>query len=142
MSDEELKQGIDDVGIIFPTHRDAIGHHISHGQPLVCVQVYEAFLNGSIKVPGKDLCDMSGNQEGRTPDQFTLYNVMLPRVYHPALQGNLYEQRCKVGLLCRQIYKDGHQVRDMCTDQALLHKPLQSRQMREVVHVPTLYTNA
>lgn len=69
MSDEELKQDIDDV--------------------------YEAFLNGSIKVPGKDLCDMSGNQEGRTPDQFTLYNVMLPRVYHPALQGNLYEQRCK-----------------------------------------------
>ncbi|KAA6416671.1 MAG: hypothetical protein FRX49_13347 [Trebouxia sp. A1-2] len=69
MTDEELKQDIDNV--------------------------YEAFLNGTIKVPGKDLCDMSGNQEGRTPDQFTLYNVMLPRVYHPALQGNLYERRCK-----------------------------------------------
>jgi len=103
--------------------------------------VYEAFLNGTIKVPGKDLCDMSGNQEGRTPDQFTLYNVMLPRVYHPALQGNLYEQRCKVGLLCRQINKKCHQVEDMCTAQALPQAPLQSRHMRDVVHVPTSYTN-
>ena len=41
---------------------------------------------------------MSGNQEGRTPAQFTLYNVMLPRIYHPALQGNMYERRCKVSL--------------------------------------------
>lgn len=55
-------------------------------------------MTGSIKVPGKDLCDMSGNQAGRTPEQFTLYNVMLPRIYHPALQGNLYERRCKVRL--------------------------------------------
>ena len=53
-------------------------------------------MRGEIEVPGKDLCDMSGNQKGRTPEQFTLYNVMLPRKYYPALQGNLYERRCKV----------------------------------------------
>ena len=33
MSDEELKQDIDDVSVLFPTYHDAVGHHISHGQP-------------------------------------------------------------------------------------------------------------
>lgn len=56
-------------------------------------------MQGKIEVPGKDLCDMSGNQEGRTPEQFTLYNVMLPRIYHPSLQNNLYERRCKVSCI-------------------------------------------
>ena len=45
--------------------------------------------------PGKDLCDMSGNTSGRTPEQYTLYNVMLPRKYFPRWQGNLFERRCK-----------------------------------------------
>lgn len=48
------------------------------------------------QVPGADLCDMSG-AKGRSPDEFTVYNVMLPRTYNPAQQGNLFEQRCKVG---------------------------------------------
>ncbi|KAF6259458.1 PhyH-domain-containing protein [Scenedesmus sp. NREL 46B-D3] len=56
--------------------------------------VYLKFINGEVHVPGKDLCDMSGAQ-GRTPDQFTVYNVMLPRVYYPAWQGNVLEKRCK-----------------------------------------------
>lgn len=58
------------------------------------MQVYQAFLDGSIHVPGKDLCDMSG-ATGRTREEFTVYNVMLPRNYHPAWQGNLFERRCK-----------------------------------------------
>ena len=59
------------------------------------VQVYQAFLDGSIHVPGKDLCDMSG-ASGRTREEYTVYNVMLPRRYHPQWQGNLFERRCKV----------------------------------------------
>ena len=59
------------------------------------VQVYQAFLDGSIHVPGKDLCDMSG-ASGRTREAYTVYNVMLPRRYHAQWQGNLFERRCKV----------------------------------------------
>lgn len=47
-------------------------------------------------MPGKDLCDMSG-AKGRTPEQFTVFNVMLPRKYNPEQQGNLFERRAKVG---------------------------------------------
>ncbi|EIE21626.1 PhyH-domain-containing protein [Coccomyxa subellipsoidea C-169] len=56
--------------------------------------VYEAFLRGEIPVSGSDLCDMSG-AKGRTPYEFTVYNVMKPRTYYKEWQGNLYEKRCK-----------------------------------------------
>ncbi|KAK9845351.1 hypothetical protein WJX81_004128 [Elliptochloris bilobata] len=56
--------------------------------------VYDAFLAGKIDVPGKDLCDMSGAKD-RQPDDYSVYNVMLPRKYFPAWQGNVFEQRCQ-----------------------------------------------
>ena len=66
------------------------------------MQVYQAFLDGSIHVPGKDLCDMSG-ASGRTREEFTVYNVMLPRRYYPQWQGSLLERRCKVASACVSI---------------------------------------
>jgi hypothetical protein len=63
------------------------------------MQIYQAFLDGKIHVPGKDLCDMSG-VAGRTQDEFTVYNVMLPRRYYPQWRGNLLERRCKAGPSC------------------------------------------
>eukprot|EP00775_Hariotina_reticulata_P008238 gene8238-8428_t len=56
--------------------------------------VYFKFMRGEVTVPGKDLCDMSGGQ-GRSPEEYTVHNVMLPRVYYPAWQGNLLEKRCQ-----------------------------------------------
>jgi len=53
---------------------------------------YDRFLKREIPVPGKDLCDMSGDYT-RTFEQYSIVNVMLPRRYYPAWQGNLYEQR-------------------------------------------------
>jgi len=53
---------------------------------------YERFLERKIPVPGKDLCDMSGDYT-RAFEQYSIVNVMLPRRYYPAWQGNLYEQR-------------------------------------------------
>lgn len=38
---------------------------------------------------------MSGAKD-RTPDEFTVYNVMLPRTYNPAQQNNLFEKRTQV----------------------------------------------
>ena len=54
--------------------------------------IYDRFLRREIAVPGKDYCDMAGDY-GRTPDEYSIVNVMLPRRYWPAWQGNLYEQR-------------------------------------------------
>eukprot|EP00873_Tetraselmis_striata_P041366 jgi/Tetstr1/461630/TSEL_006730.t1 len=56
--------------------------------------VYRAFLAGDIPVPGRDLCDMGGGAAAGTPPaRFSVFNVMLPRRYFPAWQGNLFERR-------------------------------------------------
>ena len=54
--------------------------------------VYERFLRREIPVLGKDLCDMSGDY-GRSYEEFSIVNVMLPRRYYPPWQGNVYERR-------------------------------------------------
>lgn len=54
--------------------------------------VYDRFLRREIVVPGKDYCDMAGDY-GRAPEDYSIVNVMLPRRYHPAWQGNVYERR-------------------------------------------------
>ncbi len=54
--------------------------------------VYDRFVRGEIPVPGKDLCDMSGDY-GRAIEEFSIVNVMLPRRYLPEWQGNLFERR-------------------------------------------------
>jgi ectoine hydroxylase-related dioxygenase (phytanoyl-CoA dioxygenase family) len=65
---------------------------LSHEELLPITEVYERFLRAEIAVAGKDLCDMSGRAASRVED-FSIVNVMLPRVYYPAWVGNLYEQR-------------------------------------------------
>lgn len=82
--------------------------------------VYDRFLRREIVVDGKDYCDMAGDY-GREPDDFSIINVMLPRRYHPAWQGNVLERRaasvaeqlCGPGmtidydqLLAKQPYKE------------------------------------
>lgn len=82
--------------------------------------VYDRFLRREIDVPGKDYCDMAGDY-GRRPDDYSIINVMLPRRYFPAWQGNVYERRaasvaaqlCGEGmtidydqLLAKQPFKD------------------------------------
>jgi ectoine hydroxylase-related dioxygenase (phytanoyl-CoA dioxygenase family) len=53
---------------------------------------YERFLRREICVAGRDFCDMTADY-GRPIEEFSIVNVMLPRRWHPALDGNLYEQR-------------------------------------------------
>lgn len=82
--------------------------------------VYDRFLRREIEVAGKDYCDMAGDY-GRRPEDYSIVNVMLPRRYYPAWQGNVYERRtqdiasqlCGDGmaldydqLLAKQPYKD------------------------------------
>ncbi|MGI9644690.1 MAG: phytanoyl-CoA dioxygenase family protein [Ilumatobacteraceae bacterium] len=66
--------------------------------------VYDRFLRREIEVPGKDYCDMAGDY-GRSPEEFSIVNVMVPRRYHPAWQGNVYERRA--ASVARQLCGDG-----------------------------------
>lgn len=65
---------------------------LSDGELAEIAAIYERFLRREIPVPGKDLCDMSGDYT-RSFEQYSIVNVMLPRRYWPAWQGNLYERR-------------------------------------------------
>jgi hypothetical protein len=55
--------------------------------------VYDRFLRGDIAVAGKDFNDMTTGEHGTDPSGYAVVNVMLPRRYHPAWQGNVFEQR-------------------------------------------------
>jgi ectoine hydroxylase-related dioxygenase (phytanoyl-CoA dioxygenase family) len=55
-------------------------------------QAYMRLLRREVPVTGRDYCDMTGNY-ARPIEQFEILNVMLPRTYLPALQGNVYERR-------------------------------------------------
>jgi ectoine hydroxylase-related dioxygenase (phytanoyl-CoA dioxygenase family) len=52
----------------------------------------ERFIRGEVGGMGRDFCDMSGPYDRNFQD-FALVNAMLPRVYCPQLQGNLFERR-------------------------------------------------
>jgi phytanoyl-CoA hydroxylase len=54
--------------------------------------LYMRFLRRDIAVPGRDYCDMTG-EYGKPIEDYAILNVMLPRTYFPALQGNVYERR-------------------------------------------------
>jgi len=76
-------------------HRDGYVHLagvVSDEELAELSAVYERFLTREIEVPGRDLCDMSGDY-GRAFEDFSIVNVMLPRRYWPAWQGNVFEQR-------------------------------------------------
>jgi phytanoyl-CoA hydroxylase len=69
--------------------------------------VYDRFLRREIEVPGKDYCDMAGDY-GRAPEDYSIINVMLPRRYHPAWQGNVYERR--TADVAAQLLGDGMSI--------------------------------
>jgi ectoine hydroxylase-related dioxygenase (phytanoyl-CoA dioxygenase family) len=53
---------------------------------------FQRFIEGRVEGMGRDFCDMSGPADRRFED-FALVNAMLPRLYQPHLQGNIYERR-------------------------------------------------
>ncbi len=58
--------------------------------------VYDDFLRGKIEVPGKDRYDMTSGSYGDTDALgYAIANVMLPRRYYPAWQGNMFERRAE-----------------------------------------------
>lgn len=68
-------------------------------------EVYDAFMRGEIAVEGRDLNDMVTGEFGTDPSGYAIFNVMLPRRYHPAWQGNVFE---RVGLsVAEQLCGEG-----------------------------------
>jgi hypothetical protein len=61
---------------------------------------FERFMRGEVAGMGRDFCDMSGPY-GRAFEDFNLINAVLPRVYEPALVGNVFERRA--GSIARQL---------------------------------------
>ena len=55
-------------------------------------QVFGRFIRGEVPGMRRDFCDMSGPY-GRAFEDFNLINAVLPRVYEPALCGNVFERR-------------------------------------------------
>jgi hypothetical protein len=78
---------------------------------------YERFLRREIPVAGRDFCDMSGDYE-RPVEQFSILNVMLPRRYFPAWQGNVYE--CRAHSIAEQLCGPGMAID---YDQLLAKRP-------------------
>lgn len=82
--------------------------------------VFDTFARGKVAGMGKDFCDMSGSLD-RKPEDFSLINAMLPRVYLPAFANNIFEQRAQS--IARSILGE-----DMALDydQFLAKKPAKS----------------
>lgn len=69
--------------------------------------LYMRFLRREIPVRGRDYCDMTGEYDKPIED-YAILNVMLPRVYHPALAGNVYERRAAD--VARQLWGEGFAI--------------------------------
>ncbi len=52
---------------------------------------YQKFMRNEVAGMGRDFCDMSGPYDREVKD-YALINAMLPRVYRPELQGNVFER--------------------------------------------------
>ena len=76
------------------------------------------FIKGEVLPEGKDLCDMSGAVD-RTPDEYTVFNAMLPRRYLPSMQGNVFEVRA--ASIARQLTRGKDMSIDY--DQLLAKRP-------------------
>jgi len=65
--------------------------------------IFQRFIEGKVPDMGRDFCDMSGPY-GRAFEDFNLINAVLPRVYEPALVGNVFEARASS--IARQLIGD------------------------------------
>ncbi|KAG7355709.1 phytanoyl-CoA dioxygenase [Nitzschia inconspicua] len=80
--------------------------------------VFDRFVSGEIKIPGKDFCDMS-KPFGVPYEEWSLVNCMLPTRYYPPLQNNVYE--CLTRSMARQLFPTSDMTKDY--DQLLNKRP-------------------
>jgi hypothetical protein len=93
LTDEPRYEVTDDEREAF--HRDGFVHLpgvLTEEEVLEIEAVYDRLIRGDVPIPGRDFCDMAGSYQ-RSPESFSLINVMLPRRYLPSWGGNVYERR-------------------------------------------------
>jgi ectoine hydroxylase-related dioxygenase (phytanoyl-CoA dioxygenase family) len=79
--------------LFFQTHGYLVLRGVLSDAELATIEPgFQRFISGEIGGMGRYFCDMSGSL-ARKPEEFTLINAMLPRVYDPAFAGNVYEHR-------------------------------------------------
>lgn len=116
----------DDEFILTPDQIDAfrcegcitIPDVLTDGEVESLRDVFDRFVSGEIKVPGKDFCDMS-KPFGIPYEEWSLVNCMLPTKYHPPLQNNIYERLCQS--IARQLFPSSDMIKDY--DQLLNKRP-------------------
>ena len=77
---------------------------LSESEILSIETIYNNYMrDGSSEKQGRDFCDMSKPFD--TPRaNYSVINAMLPRVYYPELQGNIYEQ--VTASIAKQLFSD------------------------------------
>lgn len=60
-------------------------------------EIYDKFISKEISIPGADFCDMSQPNGSYIKDlsKMNVINVMLPRIYYPSWQNNIYEKKTR-----------------------------------------------
>ena len=116
-----------DTYVICPSQREdffsnglTVMHDILSEEELATIEVtYNAYMeDGSPEKQLKDFCDMS--KPFNTPrDEWSIVNAMLPRVYYPQLQNNIYERIAQS--IANQLFENATMVIDY--DQLLDKKP-------------------
>lgn len=82
-------------------------------------QVFDGFIQGDIPPPpGKDFCDIS-KPFGIPFEEWSLINCMLPTLYYPPFQGNVFERLATS--MAKQLFPSSDMVKDY--DQFLNKRP-------------------
>ncbi len=87
-------------------HRDGyivVENVVSEAELAPIEAIYQQFMQGDVAGMGRDFCDMSGPYT-RAFEDFQIVNAVLPRVYLPELQDNIYERRA--ASIARQLLGD------------------------------------
>jgi len=92
---------------------------LSNEEILTIETIYDQYMrDGSPEKQGKDFCDMSKPFD--TPrENYSVINAMLPRIYYPELQGNIYER--VTASIAQQLFPDTPMLLDY--DQLLDKNP-------------------
>jgi len=91
ISDDEFILTQEQIQTFFQNGLVTIPNVLTSEEVSFMEEAFEKFLNGTIKVPDKDFCDMS-KPFGTPRENWSIINAMLPTKYDPELQGNVYER--------------------------------------------------
>mmetsp|Transcript_1721 Transcript_1721/g.2361 ORF Transcript_1721/g.2361 Transcript_1721/m.2361 type:complete len:314 (+) Transcript_1721:139-1080(+) len=109
ISDDEFILTEEQMQNFFRNGLVTIPNVLTNEEILFMEEAFERFMNGTIKVPDKDLCDMS-KPFGTPRESWSIVNAMLPTKYDPSLQDNVYERLTES--MVRQLFPSKDMTKD------------------------------